>query len=357
MRKLAPLPETILSRHREMYAAKTASGLCGVCKTWKAASSTAKEYLSAICDFNQWEKGRLLVGEAAELAGLVKQVDGIVGVGKVSKEIKSINGKLQEVFDYASFAKQVACGGIEWGGGALMLEITKRVRYCPYCNAETVFGIQVKKDGKPRVLKSAFDHFFPRKRYPFLGVAPYNLIPACSRCNTNLKRDKWKHLVDMPHPYLNPDVHSTMRFVPVLNPGANCSRPTTDIIQRLLVIPRTCGNRQQTCNYQDIFRTEDVYTALFRQEAADVIWKAVSMTSSYGDVIAEFVAHTGLCRQDFERLVWGAPLTDKDINRNRLAKLTIDLEEEFARPRGLDLFRSLSSFSQCHLRCSRKGGA
>lgn len=341
MRKLSPLPEYLLERHRKMYARKVAASLGKL----RPRSAIERMYLNEIRNFNQGMKGLLLVGEASVLIGLVQRCENILGPSGDSTEISRINKKLHAIFDYDGFIRRKGPKHAPWGGATLMEEITKRVRYCPYCNAETVFAIQIDQAGKTKVKKSAFDHFFPRERYPFLGLALYNLIPACTRCNSSFKHDEWMLLLRLPHPYLDPDVHTTMRFVPVLNSDANFSRPTADSIQRLLVMPRTGGDWQQTSNYQHIFRTEDVYTELFRQEAADVIWKAETMTSSYGTVMTQFVADVGLCRQDFERLVWGTPLTDKDINRHRLSKLTIDLEREFARPRGLSPIRSLSAFT------------
>lgn len=333
-----------------MYAQKVDDAL----KRFRPRLPMVRAYLAEIRNFNQGLDGRLLVGDAESLVGLVQRVETILGGGPPPPALVKLNRQLRGIFDYDGFIKRKGRRDAPWGGAVLMREIAKSVKYCPYCNAETVFAIQIDNAGKPEIKKSAFDHYFPRNRYPFLGLALYNLIPACTRCNSNLKHDRWEGLTDMPHPYLDPDVHSTMRFVPVLHPDGNFSRPLPGNIERLEVVPREKDRGQQTRNYTDVFQTGVVYTALFRQEAADLIWKAVSMTSLYGAVMTQFVADAGLCRQDFERLVWGAPLTAKDINRHRLAKLTIDLEQEFARPRGRGPDRSLSTFFKCFLCCNGK---
>lgn len=55
---------------------------------------------------------------------------------------------------------------------------------CPYCNR--TFTITVEKgkmNGKGKGIRPEFDHYFPRKYYPYLAVNLYNLIPACGICN------------------------------------------------------------------------------------------------------------------------------------------------------------------------------
>lgn len=328
MRKLPPLPAELLARHREMYAGTVDKALKNLCP----GSPIERNYLDELLKFNHGLDGMLLVAEAEALIDLVQRIEEIFGRGKLLPEIEGFNQQLRDIFDYDGFVRRKGQKQAPWGGTTLMQEITKNVKYCPYCNAETVFAVRIDEEKHPHIVKSAFDHYFPRARYPFLGLALYNLIPSCTRCNTNLKVEKWEDLTDMPHPYLDEDVHSTMRFVPVFASDGDFSRPAADNIRTLKVVSRQVNRVPQTRHYLHVFETEAVYSTLFRQEAADIIWKAVNMGSSYGEVMTRFVGNTGLPCQDFERLVWGAPLMAKEINRHRLAKMTIDLEHEFCRP-------------------------
>jgi hypothetical protein len=43
---------------------------------------------------------------------------------------------------------------------------------CPYC------------DGTLAPKRAKVDHFYPKSEYPFLAVAPENLVPACTDCNS-----------------------------------------------------------------------------------------------------------------------------------------------------------------------------
>lgn len=55
---------------------------------------------------------------------------------------------------------------------------------CPYCNrAFTITVEKGKMNGNGKGVRPEFDHYFPRKYYPYLAVNLYNLIPACGACN------------------------------------------------------------------------------------------------------------------------------------------------------------------------------
>lgn len=51
---------------------------------------------------------------------------------------------------------------------------------CPYCGRQriNVASLPGKRPSKPPI-----DHFLPKRKYPFLAVSFYNLIPCCTNCN------------------------------------------------------------------------------------------------------------------------------------------------------------------------------
>ncbi|EFH84773.1 hypothetical protein [Ktedonobacter racemifer] len=51
------------------------------------------------------------------------------------------------------------------------------LRVCPACDGQSPFYDRAKADAHA-------DHFFPKARYPFLSIHPYNLVPICTDCNT-----------------------------------------------------------------------------------------------------------------------------------------------------------------------------
>ncbi|TMO85509.1 HNH endonuclease [Pseudoalteromonas ruthenica] len=77
------------------------------------------------------------------------------------------------VFDYNAMAKQF---GYEL---SQLLDIS----VCPYCNQEDITTIH-ETDAEYR---PAFDHFYPKSKFPFLATTLSNLIPAGERCNERYK--------------------------------------------------------------------------------------------------------------------------------------------------------------------------
>ena len=51
------------------------------------------------------------------------------------------------------------------------------IRYCPYCNAETVGTAML----PGRIHLPDIDHIFSKNNYPLLALSLYNLVPACNR--------------------------------------------------------------------------------------------------------------------------------------------------------------------------------
>jgi 5-methylcytosine-specific restriction endonuclease McrA len=49
---------------------------------------------------------------------------------------------------------------------------------CCYCNRNYTYSL-----GKDSLVKPEIDHFYPKRKYPFLAVSFYNLIPSCQNCN------------------------------------------------------------------------------------------------------------------------------------------------------------------------------
>ena len=96
--------------------------------------------------------------------------------------------KLKSVFDYESYRNSDACFSML---GAL--KFRGRSRPCPYCNIESIEVINKRVDLTAEEVEQALldiDHFYPRSRFPFLAVSFFNLIPSCSKCNRNLKKQK-----------------------------------------------------------------------------------------------------------------------------------------------------------------------
>ncbi len=73
---------------------------------------------------------------------------------------------------------------------------------CPYCNMEDIYNY-----GKV-TFRSDIDHFYLKSKFYLFSIFFYNMIPACSTCNSKAKRNnKSKHV----NPYLE-DMNSLSCF-------------------------------------------------------------------------------------------------------------------------------------------------
>ena len=53
------------------------------------------------------------------------------------------------------------------------------LRTCPYCGRQFIYAVE--ENGT--TVKPQIDHFLPKRKYPFLALSYFNLIPVCSTCN------------------------------------------------------------------------------------------------------------------------------------------------------------------------------
>ena len=54
-----------------------------------------------------------------------------------------------------------------------------KLRICPYCGRSFIYAI----DDGTGVVKPQIDHYIPKRKYPYLALSYFNLIPVCSTCN------------------------------------------------------------------------------------------------------------------------------------------------------------------------------
>jgi len=61
-----------------------------------------------------------------------------------------------------------------------------RLKSCPYCN---IVKISFENEARDPIVSPAVDHFYDKQRNPLLGTSLFNLVPSCTKCNSQLKGD------------------------------------------------------------------------------------------------------------------------------------------------------------------------
>ena len=132
----------------------------------------------------------------------------------VRKEVKKV---LSALFNYESFRDGKK---YEVVGGKIVLSPNNwrlqnyleclNVKYCCYCNDGHVYGRTYK--GKDPAIRSPFDHYFPRRDFPVLGLTLMNLVPVCHDCNSGRKGERYFNVAEYAYPYLE-DFHDSCEII------------------------------------------------------------------------------------------------------------------------------------------------
>lgn len=278
-----------------------------------------RRYLRKIRQFVD-ERDCLIAG-AEELKEMVFEIENIYfnWEVKIPPMLAIVNDRLSEIFSYENFRKARKNGG-DW----LMRKVVSHVKYCPYCNAETIYSLERDKKGD---IKSALDHFFPHGRYPFLAISLHNLIPSCYRCNSQFKQDHFTESYETFHPYID-DFDDNVEFFP------KCI--TLDMLEgnangdglKIVLKPRSTADtsvtQEKIDNYNVLFAINTVYTQLFSEEALDILRKTKVLNEDYLEQVCKWFEGANL-KVDVDRIIYNTRLDPNDIDRHRLSKLTMDL--------------------------------
>lgn len=340
MKKLPPIPGDILRKHDKAYFASIKAALDCIVHGGQPVFPRRKggvfvQPLSLSCkDILDLTTIRDLFVQFKLLTATAEQIRAIVGSGVPTSTSLStlVINLLSELFNYSEFQQ----GRIlvfrnrkfywespedpddPWGGYEYLQHHTRSLKYCPYCNADTVYAFR--KDNKKRTkVASALDHFYPKAKYPYLALSLYNLIPACSRCNSQMKGDA--DMTKVANPYIE-DVHRHVVFFPVIEKVASPS----DRSCSMAILPRQ-GCSSKAIEFVRRFELESLYSSAFAGDAWLCMEKVRSFTPEFRLDMARRI------RQNDPRLVemllFGMPLNEDEINKTRLGKMTLDIVERY----------------------------
>ena len=82
------------------------------------------------------------------------------------------------------------------------------MRSCTYCNRTYTITKKTRKTKSGKLMRPQFDHWFPKTKFPLLGLSFYNLIPSCSICNSSVKGRVEFTLASHTHPYVDDEINN-----------------------------------------------------------------------------------------------------------------------------------------------------
>ena len=233
------------------------------------------------------------------------------------------------------------CENYQWGGWYFIN--TLDVRYCPYCNAETVGNASITlPSGRKKLIKTALDHFMTQSKFPALALSLYNLIPACTRCNSCLKSSKdccesdsnegigtsgdclsFKTL----HPYVD-CIHDEVVFdYSPISVGKLYPRKLEGDMP-LHISPKECGAQSdKAMDYLRTYHIKECYRDFYDSELMQII-KALAQFSPTMIKTLRGKLGDDCYTKYFSSIGGSASLNPNNINHERFGKLMIDLSSQ-----------------------------
>ena len=315
----------------------------------EARSQKEKKFYGEVLEL--YRKGNFLTMELGGLVDLCKEFDKLYKIFPKKKLVK-IKDNLKEIFNYEQFGvgQKLATKTINdvrcytwtncaetWSAWHFIKHLN--VSACCYCNAETIFSLMLnqpcpggegkrsnRKAKKEDYKRSALDHYICHSKYPAFGLSLYNLVPACTRCNTNIRGAKVLKYQNNIHPY-EESFDDSFRFKYLMKGGVEFQDLTEDDIGLIVSqLDKDGFVDVRGMNTARFFHLEEVYNQLHRSEAVDTIRRYTLIPEARRKELEQHYPNIG--RVVLERMLWGVDCDRNSINQYRLGKLTLDLLEQ-----------------------------
>lgn len=205
---------------------------------------------------------------------------------------------------------------------------------CPYCNRNYTSAVKI---NATKIIRPAFDHFFCREKYPYLGLSLYNLIPSCTTCNSNLKSNVDMRLEEHIHPYLEGfDDDYTFYLEHYIN--ALLGSYNEEDYKITLKRPYNVSCRQKafkSIKSARLFQIEKIYDSCHKSYAIDIFKKCRIYTKSQLNSSKSALRSMmpSISEEELEdemaRFMFSNHVCIKNLHKESLAKLTRDIYNQF----------------------------
>ena len=235
-------------------------------------------------------------------------------MNKIKKENKDIEFTKEE----QNFANEIYKSFRNKWAYPLVKEL--KIKVCPYCNRNYIVNFS------SNATTAQLDHFFDKGTYPYFAISLYNLVPSCSTCNQR-KSSKQKSIF---YPYLESFNDSVKFKYDGIKSRKDLSSQKLDFFEeeRVVFHLEAIKNKDKVDAHKEVFNLESLYDE-HKDIIAELLQKRVIYSDTYIDEL--FKQYEGTLfknREDLLRLISCGYVTDEDINKRPLSKLTKDISQE-----------------------------
>ena len=185
---------------------------------------------------------------------------------------------------------------------------------CPYCNRNYIYSLS-----KSSKIKPELDHFYPKSKYPFLGLSFYNLIPSCQTCNGYGAKHEFDPFVEgLKSPYLINDTDFLFTY----------------LLKRLDYLSPLEGNSSVSIRFKKKVAGNNKIlklTKLYNKHGDHILELIVKAKLNYSDDYREYLSsYNGLTFTDTEidRLLIGNYTSLSELHKRPFSKLYRDIALE-----------------------------
>ncbi|WP_420551349.1 hypothetical protein [Tenacibaculum aiptasiae] len=241
------------------------------------------------------------------------------------KDSKSLKTKLYNyLFDYNVYRELLNT----YIGQALGLKC------CPYCNRNYI--TYVNKENNKRLIGATYDHFFYKKKYKYLTLSFYNLIPSCYICNSNLKRDIDFKIENHIHPYIEGfDSNAVFDFdlSSSLDSKKICFEPKLIAKEPIKEEDRKKifgVEEEKASGSVNVFKLQEIYKS-HGDSVEEIHEKFDENSKYYVGTISDIISILRTSEEEFYRFHFRNYFNKTDFHRRPLSKLNRDIYDKMKR--------------------------
>ncbi|MCT7581067.1 hypothetical protein [Aliarcobacter butzleri] len=197
------------------------------------------------------------------------------------------------------------------------------VKVCPYCNRNYILNFQ--KERKKNAT-AQLDHFFDKKKYPYLAISIYNLVPSCGTCNQ--RKSTIEETIFYPY---NESFNNSVKFsLKGIKSRDELIKENLDFFdeKRIELDYKILSDKDKVEKHIGVFNIKNLYNE-HKDIVSELLQKRVIYSDDYLEsLLDEYEGTLFKNREDLLRLITGGYIDDTDINKRPLSKLIKDISEE-----------------------------
>ena len=185
---------------------------------------------------------------------------------------------------------------------------------CPYCNRNYIYTTSKNKKTKPEI-----DHFYPKSKYPILGLSYFNLIPSCKPCNGfGAKEERDPIIEGLSNPYLlnynDFELSHKIKNIAIINPLYGKS----DIEVYF---------KKSIPEHLEVFNLKELYELHYDHAIELIIKRNLKYSKKYREYLSSYKG-LQFSKYEIDRMILGNYSLEKEQHKRPLSKMYQDIGKE-----------------------------